>query len=108
MLIHSTGNTKLNEKLYAKLLLCLKGQVSQDMVSRKHLRANGLLLLRELNQRYRPSQLPEVTSTKTVEFRSTMKRLPQDSVDTYYTRFQTLLDDVDDTGEPILISSAIH
>ncbi len=32
-----TTNTTLNEKLYAKLLLCLEGQVFQDMISRKHL-----------------------------------------------------------------------
>jgi hypothetical protein len=48
-LLQVTSNHQLNEKLYAKLLLCLEGQVFQDMVSRKHLHANGLLLFKELS-----------------------------------------------------------
>jgi len=106
--IKTTGNTALNEKLYAKLLLCLEGQVLQDMVSRKHLRANGLLLLSELSQTYRPSHVPEVTAAKTVEFWSTLKRSSNESVDAYYNRFQALLDDLDEAGEPIPIRSAIR
>lgn len=46
-LVKTTLNTTLNEKLYAKLLLCLEGQVFQEMVSRKHLQANGLQHLHE-------------------------------------------------------------
>jgi hypothetical protein len=83
----ATSNTTLNEKLYAKLLLCLEGQVFQDMVSRKHLRGNGLLLLTELSQTYRPSSALEVTAAKTVEFWSSMKHQSNESVDTYYNRF---------------------
>jgi hypothetical protein len=103
-----TTNTTLNEKLYAKLLLCLEGQVFQDMISRKHLRGNGLLLLSELSQTYRPSHVPEVTAAKTVEFWSTLKRLPYESVDAFYNRFQALLDDLEDAGEPIPVQSAIR
>jgi hypothetical protein len=106
--VKTTGNTALNEKLYAKLLLCLEGQVFQDMVSRKHLRANGLLLLSELSQTYRPSHVPEVTAAKTVEFWSTLKRSLNESVDAYYNRFKALLDDLEEAGEPIPIRSAIH
>jgi len=107
-LLKTTTNTTLNEKLYAKLLLCLEGQVFQDMVSRRHLRANGLLLLQELYQTYRPSHVPEVTAAKTVEFWSTMKRMPNESVDHYYNRFQLLLDDLEEAGEPIPVRSAIR
>jgi len=104
----TTLNTNLNEKLYAKLLLCLENQVFQDMVSRKHLRGNGLLLLTELSQTYRPSHVPEVTAAKTVEFWSTMKRQSNESVDTYYNRFQSFLDDLEEAGEPIPRQSAIR
>jgi hypothetical protein len=81
--------------------------VFQDMVSRKHLRGNGLFLLTELSQTYRPSHVPEVTAAKTVEFWSTMKRQSHESVDTYYNRFQSLLDDLEEAGEPIPRQSAI-
>jgi len=107
-LLKTTTNTSLNEKLYAKILLCLEGQVFQDMVARKHLRANGLLLLTELSQTYRPSHVPEVTAAKTVEFWSTLKRSSHESVDAYYNRFQALLDDLEEAGEPIPIHSAIR
>jgi hypothetical protein len=78
------------------------------MVSRKHLKANGLLLLSELSQTYRASHVPEVTAAKTVEFWSTLKRSSNESVDAYYNRFQALLDDLDEAGEPIPIRSAIR
>jgi hypothetical protein len=107
-LVKTTTNTVLNEKLYAKLLLCLEGQVFQDMVSRKHLRANGLLLLCELLQTYRPSHVPEVTAAKTVEFWSTLKRSSNESVDAYYNRFQAIFDDLEEAGEPIPVRSAIR
>lgn len=47
-IVHTTPNTQLNGKLYA-LLVCLEGQAMKNMMSRKHLRANGLLLLQELH-----------------------------------------------------------
>jgi hypothetical protein len=68
LLVLSAMNPQLNERLYVKLLLCLEGQALQDMVSQKHLRANGLLLLMELSQTYCPTQVPEVTAAKTAEF----------------------------------------
>jgi len=107
-LVKTTESTALNEKLYAKLLLCLESQVFQDMVSRKHLRANGLLLLCELSQTYRPSHVPEVIAAKTVEFWSTLKRSPSESVDAYYNRFQAILDDLKEAGEPIPVGGAIQ
>jgi len=107
-LVKTTLNTSLDEKLYAKLLLCLEGQVFQVMVSRKHLHANGLLMLTELSQTYRPSQVPEVTAAKMVEFWSSMKCLLNESVDMYYNRFQSLLDDLEEAGEPISLHSAVR
>jgi hypothetical protein len=44
-IVQTTSNTTLNGKLYAKLLVSLEGQALQNIVSRKHLRANGVLLL---------------------------------------------------------------
>jgi hypothetical protein len=107
-LVKSTQNISLNEKLYAKLLLCIDGQVFQDMVSKKHLRGNGQLLLHESSQTYRPSHVPEVTAAKTVEFWSTMKRQSNESIDTYYNRFQALLDDLEEASEPIPVCSAVR
>jgi len=108
-LVFTTLNSLLNEKLYAKLLLCLEGQVLQDMVSQKHLRANGLLLLSELTQTYRPSQVPEVTATKTAEFWGSLKRHQHETIDAYYyNRFHSLLDDLEEAGKPIATKSAIR
>jgi hypothetical protein len=107
-IIKTTSNMSLNEKLYAKLLISLEGQVFQDMVSRKHLHGNGLLLLSELSQTYRPSHVPEVTAAKTVEFWSTLKRLPYETVDAYYNRFQSVLDDLEEAGEPIPVHSVVR
>jgi hypothetical protein len=46
--VSTTQNTQLNGRLYAKLISVLEGQALQDMISRPHLRANGILLLHEL------------------------------------------------------------
>jgi hypothetical protein len=43
-----TDNVSLNGKLYAKVLASLEGQALQNVIVRKHLRANGLMLLKEL------------------------------------------------------------
>jgi len=61
------NNSTLNGNLYSKLLLALKGQALQSIVSRKHLRANGLKLLQELVQAYKPRNVPEVIAFKTSE-----------------------------------------
>jgi hypothetical protein len=100
-LVPTTTNTALNEKLYAKILTCFEGQVLQNMVSRKHLRANGLALLQELVQTYRPKNVPEVIAAKTGEFWSNTKRNPGETVDCYYNRFHELLDDLIEGEEPI-------
>jgi len=67
-IVSSTTNTTLNGKLYAKLLTCLEGQVLQNIVSRKHLRGNGILLLQDLVHTFRPICVPEIIAAKTGEF----------------------------------------
>ncbi len=101
-------NVSLNRKLYAKLLVCLEGQALQDVVSRSHLCANGLLLLQGLVQSYRPKNVPEVIAAKTGKFWSCTKRLPNESIDMYYNRFQELLEDLHDADDPISTKSAMH
>jgi hypothetical protein len=44
-IVETTSNTALNGRLYSKLLLALDGTALKSIVSRKHLHANGLLLL---------------------------------------------------------------
>jgi len=107
-LVATTANNNLNGKLYAKNIICLEGQVLQNMVSRKHLRANGLLLLKDLVQTYRPKQVPEVIAAKTGEFWSQMKHYPNELVDNYYNRFHELLDNLLEAEEPISTRSAMR
>ena len=78
------------------------------MVSRKHLRGNGLLLLGDLVQTYRPKQVPEMIAAKIGEFWSQLKRFPNETVDNYYNHFQELLDDLLETNEAISTESAIR
>ncbi len=66
--IKTTTNSTLNGKLYAKLLLSLEGSVLQNVVSCTHLRANGLLLLQDLVNTYKPKNVPEVIAVKTSIF----------------------------------------
>ena len=98
----TTTNTTLNGKLYSKIILLLEGKALKHAVSRKHLHANGLLLLRELTKTYKPTNVPGVIAAKTVEFWDHRKRLPQESIDQYYDRFHELLDDLQDADEPFL------
>jgi hypothetical protein len=67
-MVSHTTNTSLNGKLYAKLLVSLEGQALQHMDSQKHLCANGLLFLKELQQMYKPKNIPEVIVAKPGEF----------------------------------------
>jgi hypothetical protein len=106
--VRSTTNVPLNGKLYSKIILALEGIALQNAVSRKHLRANGLLLLQDLVQTYKPRNVPEVIAAKTGEFWSNMKRFPSESVDSYYNRFHELLDDLADAEEPVSTRSAIR
>jgi len=107
-ILSSTSNSTLNGKLYSKLLLALEGTALQNMISRKHLRANGLLLLHELVQTYRPTNVPEVIAAKTSEFWGHTKRSSHETVDQYYNRFHDLLDDLQDAEETISTKSAIR
>jgi len=106
--VASTTDTTLNEKLYSKVILALDGTALQHVVSRKHLRANGLAVLQDLVHTYKPKNIPEVIAAKTAEFWGTMKRQPSESVDTYFNRFQELLDDLTDAEEQISTKSALR
>jgi hypothetical protein len=98
-IVTSTVNSQLNGKLYAKLLVCLEGQAMKNMISRKHLRANGLLLLQELHHMYKPKNVPEVLEAKTAEFWSKLKQANSEPVDNYYNRFHELLDEINDFSQ---------
>jgi len=106
--VTSTSNSTLNGKLYSKLLLALEGNALKNVVARKHLRANGLLLLQELVQTYRPKNVPEVIAFKTSEFGGNTKRFSSESIDDYYNRFHDLLEDLAEADEPISTKSAIR
>jgi hypothetical protein len=67
-IISTTNNGSLNGKLYSKILLALESSALQSAVSKTHLRANGLLLLHDLVQTYKPKNVPEVIAHKTGEF----------------------------------------
>ncbi len=76
MAVSSTTDASLNSKLYAKLISSLEGQALQNMVARKHVRTNGLLLLRELQHMYKPRNVPEMIAAKTGEFGLILKGCP--------------------------------
>jgi len=107
-IVSSTTNTSLNGKLYAKVISVLQGQALQDVLSRSHLRANGVLLLQELVQTYKPTNVPEVLAAKAGEFWSKTKRLANETVDTYYNRFHELLDELDQADDKISTKSAMR
>jgi hypothetical protein len=106
--VNTTQNVTLNGKLYSKFILALEGSAYKNFVSRKHLRANGISLLVELVQTYKPRNVPELIAAKTVEFWGQMKRQPKESIDAYYDRFQELLADLEDAEEPIAPKAAIR
>lgn len=105
--IQTNTNTALNGKLYTKFLVSLEGQALQNMVFRKRLHVNGLLLLQELAQMYNPKNVPEVIATKTGEFWSNTKQSPYESIYAYYNRFHDFLDELSEAVKPILTKSAI-
>jgi hypothetical protein len=98
-IVSTSSNSTLNGKLYSKLLLSLEGQPLQDIITRPHLRANGLLLLQELSQTYHPKNVPEVIATKTREFWSRMKRKPGETLDSYFNPFHELLEDISESDD---------
>jgi hypothetical protein len=63
-IVSTTMNTVLNGKFYSKIILALEGKALKHAVSRKHVRANGLLLLQELTKAYKPTNVPEVIAAK--------------------------------------------
>jgi hypothetical protein len=105
--VESTSEDVLNGKLYSKLLLSLEGQALQDVITRTHLRTNGVALLHELSQTYKPKNIPEVIAAKTGEFWSRLKRKPTETVDAYYNRFHELLEDISGAEDTILTKSAM-
>jgi hypothetical protein len=106
--IKTTTNSTLNGKLYAKLLLSLEGSVLQNVVSRTYLHANGLLLLQDLVNTYKPRNVPEVIAAKTSLFWGNTKRLPSERVDDYYNRFHEQLDELSDADEVISTKSGMR
>jgi hypothetical protein len=106
--VNTTQNVMLNGKLYSKIILALEGSAYKNFVSCKHLHANGISLLVELVQTYKPRNVPELIAAKTVEFWGQMKRQPNESIDAYYDRFQELLADLEDAEEPIAPKAAIR
>jgi hypothetical protein len=88
------SNAALNGKLYAKLLLSLEGIASENIISRTYHRANGVLLLQELVQTYRPKNVPEVIAAKTSQIWDQTKHLSNESINTYYNRFHVLLQEL--------------
>jgi hypothetical protein len=107
-IVKTTKNTALNSKLYAKLLVSLEGQALQDVVSRSQLRVNGILLLHELVQTYHRCKVPEVLAAKAGEFWSKLKRGQNESIDSYYNRFQELLEDLNEADDKISTTSAMR
>jgi len=106
--VTTTQNSSLNAKLSSKIILALEGTAYKIFVSRKHLRANGILLLEELVQTYKPHKVPEIIVAKTVEFWGQMHCNPTETIDAYYDRFQELLEDLEDAEEPIAPKAAIR
>jgi hypothetical protein len=51
-----------------KCHVSLEDQVFQGGLLRSHLRANGILLLQELTQTYKPKNIPEDIAAKAAEF----------------------------------------
>ncbi len=107
-IVSSTSNLSLNEKFYAKLLLALDGPAFQNIVNREHLRADGLLLLQDLVDTYRPKNVPEVIAAKTTLFWGNTKRLPSESIDDYYNRFCELLYEINGDVERIPLKDAMR
>jgi hypothetical protein len=106
--VTTTANLALNGKLYAKVIGALEGSALQHMLARKHLRVNGVLLLQELHQMYKPKCVPEVLAAKTVEFWGHTKRASSESVDEYFNRFQELLEEINEEIETIPTKNAIR
>jgi hypothetical protein len=106
--VKTTTDDRINGKLYAKLLISLEGGALQNVVSRAHLRAKGILLLQDLVQTYKPKHVPEVIAAKTSQFWGTTKRFSSETIDGYYNRFMELLDELSEADEKISPKSAMR
>ena len=63
-------------------------------------------MLQDFVQTYKPKNIPEVIAAKTGEFWSNTKRNQNELIDSYFNRFQELLEDLSDAVEPISQKSA--
>ena len=90
------------------MILTLEGQPLQDVITKVHLRANGIQVLQELSQTYHPKNIPEVVALKTSEFWSSTKRKPSETIDVYYNRFQELLEEINASDMPIPTTIAMR
>jgi len=106
--VKTMNNAALNGKLYAKVIGALEGSALQHMLACKHLPTNGILLLQDLHQMYKPKCVPEVIAAKIAEFWGQTKRLSSELVDDYYKCFQELLEEINEETETISIKSAIR
>jgi hypothetical protein len=103
-----TTNSSLIAKLYAKLIVCLEGSAFQSIVSKEHLRANGLLLLQDLVQTYKPKHVLEVIVAKTIIFWGSTKRQSHETIDDYYNRFRELLYEISCGPDKISMEGAMR
>jgi hypothetical protein len=101
-------NDVLNGKLYTKVIGALEGSALQHMLARKHVRANGIMLLQELHHIYKPKCVPEVIAAKMVEFWGHTKRSPSESSDENYNHFHELLEEINEDLESISTQNAIR
>jgi hypothetical protein len=80
----------------------------QNIVNCEHLRADGLALLQDLVQTYRPQNVPEVIAAKTTLFWGSTKRMSSESIDDYYNRFCELLYKINGDQEHIPLKDAMR
>jgi hypothetical protein len=73
-----------------------------------HLWANGLLLLQDFVQTYKPKHVPEVISAKTSFFWGSTKRQLHETIDDYYNRFHELLYEISCGPDKISTESAMQ
>jgi hypothetical protein len=83
-------------------------QLFRTLSNREHLHADGLLLLQDLVNTYRPKNVPEVIAAKTSLFWGNTKRLPSESINDYYNRFRELLYEINGDVECIPLKDAMR
>jgi hypothetical protein len=98
----------LNAKFYSNIPLSLEGEALRGIALQKHIQADGLCLMQEIIQTYRPKKVPEVIAMKTAEFWRSMKHSPYEIVNDYYNQFHDLLDDLSDADTRQSISTEAY